>query len=199
MESGQVGGSDIFEDQQRPTVRNQNFQSAEVTNIEGPTGGLVFVQNQHAINQSAEDINHNLYLPNIDLQYSDIEKMQHLPVMPKSSHKSLFKYHSNVLNRTKALNERRKQAEEESHLLATSSSPMSQGGKQKQIKGEEKSSSNEGTRKDKPKHKISEINVPELNLNNSYLSTKSGNQPTSSNKRDRNTSIQSSILERSKG
>ena len=56
--------------------------NAIIENNDSSNGGLVFYENTEAINQSRDEVNKVLSLPNADLMFSDIEVMKTKPRMP---------------------------------------------------------------------------------------------------------------------
>ena len=66
--------------------------NAIIENNDSSNGGLVFHENTEAINQSREEVNKVLGLPNADLVYSDIEVMKTKPRMPVQSRNRISRH-----------------------------------------------------------------------------------------------------------
>lgn len=65
-----------------PASQTTTPSNAVIENNDSSNGGLVFYDNTETLNQSRDDINKLLNLPNADLVFSDIEVMKTKPRMP---------------------------------------------------------------------------------------------------------------------
>lgn len=66
--------------------------NAIIENNDSSNGGLVFYDNSETINQSRDEVNKVLNLPNADLMYSDIEVMKTKPRMPVQSRNRISRH-----------------------------------------------------------------------------------------------------------